>query len=324
MLSFRIGKHETPGQLQQVEIPDPEQGEIQIEIHACALNFADLLMTEGRYQDTPPLPFTPGLECAGIITKLGSDISNFEIGDRVAVFCGQDGLAEYGVFDAAQAVHLPDAVSFDDAAASLIAYGTSLLALQHQARLKAGETLLVTGAAGGVGLTAVEIGKRLGATVIAQARGADKLAVAKAAGADHLIDATDDLRQRVKDLGGADVVYDAVGGDTWTAAFRATNPGGRLIPIGFAGGEVPQIPANHLLVKNLTVIGFYLGGLVKLRPEVGQDTFSTLMTWLAEGQITPHISHRLPLSETARGLELIRTRAATGKVVIQPRAAHPG
>ncbi|WP_417816647.1 NADPH:quinone oxidoreductase family protein [Tritonibacter scottomollicae] len=324
MLSFRIGKQGSCGNLMEIDTPAPGPGQIGLEIHACALNFADLLMVEGRYQDTPPLPFTPGLECAGRVTAVGDDISEFQIGDRVAVFGGQGGLAEFGVFDAARAVPLPASVGYDAAAASLIAYGTSLLALEQQARLQKGETLLVTGAAGGVGLTAVEIGKHLGATVIAQARGAEKLAVAKAAGADHLIDASEDLRLRVKALGGADVVYDAVGGETWKAAFRATNPGGRLLPIGFAGGEVPQIPANHLLVKNLTVIGFYLGGLVNLRPELGRETFDKLMRWLAEGRITPHISHRLPLSETAQGLELIRSRKATGKVIMQPRPETTG
>ncbi|TNJ48629.1 NADPH:quinone oxidoreductase family protein [Phaeobacter sp. B1627] len=322
MLSFRIVNHGSEGKLLEVETPAPGPGEVLLEIHACALNFADLLMVEGRYQDTPPLPFTPGLECAGRIAALGDDISDFQIGDRIAVFGGQGGLADFGIFDAARAIPIPDAVSYDVAAASMIAYGTSLLALQQQARLQPGETLLVTGAAGGVGLTAVEIGKLLGATVVAQARGADKLAIAEAAGADHLIDSSEDLRQRLRDLGGADVVYDAVGGDTWKAAFRATNPGGRLLPIGFAGGEVPQIPANHLLVKNLTVIGFYLGGFVQQRPDVGRATFDLLMRWLEEGRITPHISHRLPLSETAQGLELLRSRKATGKVIMQPRAGR--
>ncbi|WP_283967478.1 NADPH:quinone oxidoreductase family protein [Tritonibacter sp. AK171] len=320
MLSFRIVNHGQSGNLIETPISPLGPDQIAVEIHACALNFADLLMIKGNYQDTPPLPFTPGLECAGRVTAIGAQISEFEIDDRVAVFSGQDGLAEMGVFDASRAVHIPENVSYDAAAASLIAYGTSLLALEHLAKVQPGERLLVTGAAGGVGLTAVEIGKLLGAEVIAQARGPEKLRVAHAAGADHLIDATEDLRQRVKDLGGADVVYDAVGGDIWQAAFRATNPGGRLLPIGFAGGEVPQIPANHLLVKNLTVFGFYLGGLVKLRPELGRQTFERLMLWLAEGRIKPHISHRLPLCETAQGLELIRSRAATGKVIMQPQA----
>lgn len=319
MLSFRIEDFSTKGQVSEQVTPSPAPGEALVEIHACSLNFADLLMLEGRYQDTPTPPFTPGLECAGRVIKVSPDISNFQIGDRVAIFSGKNGLAQYGCFDANRLVPIPDEVPYAEAAASLISYGTSLLALQ-QAQLKPGETLLVTGAAGGVGLTAVEIGKQLGATVIAQARGAEKLAVAKAAGADHLIEASEDLRERVKSLGGADVVYDAVGGDTWKAAFRATNPGGRLLPIGFAGGEVPQIPANHLLVKNLTVIGFYLGGLIQHRPELGRQTFDLLMQWLAEGRIIPHISHRLPLSEVHQGLELLRSRKATGKVVMLPQA----
>ena len=158
----------------------------------------------------------------------------------------------------------------------------------------------------------------MGATVIAQARGEDKLAVAKAAGADHLIDADEDLRERVKSLGGADVVYDAIGGDVFKAAFRATNPEGRLLPIGFAGGDVPQIPANHLLVKNLTVIGFYIGGYLNFRPEIVRNSFDTLFRWHAEGRIKPHISHTLPLKNVAEGMTLLKERKSTGKIVITP------
>jgi NADPH2:quinone reductase len=158
----------------------------------------------------------------------------------------------------------------------------------------------------------------MGAEVVAQARGSDKLAIAKAAGAHHAIDASDDLRQALKDLGGADVVYDTVGGDVFKASFRATNPGGRLLPIGFAGGEVPQIPANHLLVKNLTVIGFYIGGYLKTFPEVIRDSMAELFRWYNEGRLTPHIGATLPLDRAAEGLDLLRTRRATGKVVITP------
>ena len=250
--------------------------------------------------------------------ECGSQVQRVSPGDRVAVFSGQGGLAQEGVFDAARVVAIPDSMSFEDAAALLITYGTSHVALDHCARLQPGETLLVTGAAGGVGLTAVEIGKLMGARVIAHARGAGKLQVAKSAGADHLIDDTADLRAEVKSLGGADVVYDAVGGDVWKAAFRATKPGGRLLPIGFASGEVPQIPANHLLVKNLTVIGFYIGGYLKSHPEVMQRSFATLMEWHSSGRISPHISHVLPLAQVAEGMELLRSRASTGKVVITP------
>lgn len=318
MLAYRIATKGEAPRLCEIDLPHPQVGQVRVAIKACGLNFADLLMQKGTYQDTPPAPFTQGMEVAGVVDAIGPGVAHLKAGDRTAVYAGQGGLAEYGVFDAERAIPLPDAVSFEEAAAIQIAYGTSHLALDHRARLQAGETLLVTGAAGGVGLTAVEIGKLMGATVIAQARGADKLAVAKAAGADHLIDASEDLRTRVKELGGADVVYDAIGGDVFKAAFRATNPEGRLLPIGFAGGDVPQIPANHLLVKNLTVIGFYIGGYLTFRPQIVRDSFETLFRWCAEGRIKPHISHVLPLSETEKGLQLLRDRKATGKVVITP------
>lgn len=318
MLAYRINSFSTPPLLEEIASPTPAAHEVKIRIRACGLNFADLLLQKGTYQDTPALPFTPGLEAAGEVMDCGSAVTNLAPGDRVAVFGGQGGLAQEGVFDAARVVPIPDAMGFEDAAALQIAYGTSHVALDHCARLQPGETLLVTGAAGGVGLTAVEIGKLMGARVIAHARGAGKLEVAQAAGADHLIDAGSDLRSQVQSLGGADVVYDAVGGEVWKAAFRATNPGGRLLPIGFASGEVPQIPANHLLVKNLTVIGFYIGGYMKSHPEVIQRSLSTLMDWYSAGRISPHISHVLPLAQVAEGMELLCNRASTGKVVITP------
>lgn len=234
------------------------------------------------------------------------------------VFCGRDGLADEGVFDATRVLAIPDAMSFEDAAAFPIAYGTGHLALDHRAKLQKGETLFVTGAAGGVGLTAVELGKLMGARVIAHARGADKLAIAKAAGADHLVDDSEDIRSVLKDLGGVDVVYDAVGGDAFTAAFRACKPEGRLLPIGFASGDVPQIPANHLLVKNLTVIGFYIGAYLNFRPDVFRNSLQTLIGWYDDGKLKPHVSHVLPLDQVLDGFELIRSRQATGKVVITP------
>jgi NADPH2:quinone reductase len=273
-------------------------------------------MLNSTYQDTPDRPFTLGMEVSGVVTALGAQVSEFVVGDRVAVFCGHGGLAESGVFDANRAVKIPDQMSFEQAAAFQIAYGTSHVALDHCARLQPGETLLVTGAAGGAGLTAVEIGKQMGARVIAQARGADKLEVARDAGADHLIDADEDLRNVVKSLGGADVVYDVVGGELWKSAFRATNPGGRLLPIGFASGNIPQIPANHLLVKNLTVIGFYIGGFLKSHPEVVRGSLITLLDWFVDGRLKPHISHTLPLARVAEGMALLRDRKSTGKVVI--------
>ncbi|MGI9367830.1 MAG: NADPH:quinone oxidoreductase family protein, partial [Ruegeria sp.] len=281
MLCYRIQNADSAAELCQIDVPEPAAGQIRVAIKACGLNFADLLMQKGTYQDTPPAPFTLGMEIAGIVDKTGPNVPNLKPGDRVAVYCGHGGLAEFGVFDANRAFLLPNSTSFEEAAAIQIAYGTSLIALDHRAKLQPGETLLVTGAAGGVGLTAVEIGNLMGATVIAQARGKEKLAVAKAAGADHLIDASEDLREKVTALGGADVVYDAIGGDVFKAAFRATNPEGRLLPIGFAGGEIPQIPANHLLVKNLTVIGFYIGGCLNFRPEILRNSFELLLSWNA-------------------------------------------
>jgi NADPH2:quinone reductase len=297
--------------------PVPGPGEALVRIAACGLNFADLLMLRGEYQERPPLPFTPGLEVAGTVAALGPGTDGPAPGTRVAVFAGHGGLAEYGVFPADTLTPIPDAMPFAHAAAFQVAYGTSHVALAHRARLQPGETLLVTGAAGGVGLTAVEIGKRMGARVIACARGPDRLAVAAAAGADHLIDSeTADLRAAVKALGGADVVYDPVGGDTFMAALRATNPEGRLIPIGFAGGGVPQIPANLLLVKNLTVIGLYWGAYRSFRPAVLRDSLTTLFGWYAGGGLAPHVSHALPLDRTDDALTLLRDRKSTGKVIV--------
>ncbi|MGP6086536.1 NADPH:quinone oxidoreductase family protein [Antarctobacter jejuensis] len=317
MRAYQVTDHETPPALTEIDVAAPAPGEIRLDIATCGLNFADLLMQKGTYQDTPALPFVLGMEVAGVVESLGEGVEGFAPGDRVAVFGGQGGLAEKGCFSAVRAVKLPDSMSWTDAAAFQIAYGTSHVALDHRARLQPGETLLVLGAAGGVGLTAVEIGKLMGATVVACARGADKLAAAKAAGADHLIDAsTQDIRTEMKALGGADVVYDPVGGEQFTAAFRSCKPEARILPIGFASGEVPQIKANHLLVKNISVLGLYWGGYLDFNPKVLTDSLQQLMTWHAEGRIKPHVSHVLPLVRAAEGMELLRTRKSTGKVVI--------
>ena len=287
MQAYRVSRAGEPPALLDIPAPEPVAGEIALNIAACGLNFADLLMIEGRYQDTPEPPFTLGMEVAGTVTALGPDTAGPAPGTRVAVFGGQGGLAEAGCFPAARAVALPDAMSFADAAAFQIAYGTSHVALEHKARLRPGETLLVLGAAGGVGLTAVEIGKIMGARVIACARGPDKLEVARQAGADHLIDAeTDDIREACRALGGADVVYDPVGGEQFKAAFRACRPEARILVIGFASGEVPQIPANHLLVKNLSVMGLYWGGYLGFRPDVVTESLATLFDWHKAGRIS--------------------------------------
>lgn len=319
MRAFQVLSQGQAAALTDCPTPEPGAGEIRVKIEACGLNFADLLMEEGKYQDTPQAPFVLGMEVAGVVDALGPGVAGPAAGTRVAVFGGQGGLAEYGCFPADRAVPLPDAMSAEDAAAFQIAYGTSHLALDHRARMQPGETLLVLGAAGGVGLTAVEIGKLMGATVIACARGQDKLEIARQTGADHLIDAkTEDIRDRVKALGGADVVYDPVGGEQWQAAFRACNPEARLLPIGFASGDVPQIPANHLLVKNLSVLGVYWGGYLKFRPEAVTGSLRTLLRWYQDGRLKPHVSHVLPLERAREGLELLRSRKSTGKVVITP------
>ena len=317
MLAYHVLAAGSAPKLTQVSLPDPGAEQIRLRIHACALNFADLLMIKGTYQDTPPAPFTLGLEVAGEILSVGRNVTGLVPGDRVAVYSGQGGLAEMGNFDACRAVKLPDHVSYEAAAAFPIAYGTSHLALDHRARMQPGETLLVLGAAGGVGLTAVEIGKLMGATVIACARGAERLAIARAAGADHLIDIeAPDLRDQIIALGRADVVYDPVGGAAFQAAFRACKPEARLLPIGFASGDVPQVPSNHLMVKNLSVLGVNWGGYMRFAPEVLTGSLHTLLGWIAEGRLTPHVSHVLPLDRAGEGLELLRNREATGKVVI--------
>ena len=303
-----------------VKTPVPAPTEVLLEIAACGLNFADLLMAQGKYQDTPDPPFTLGLEVAGTVARVGPGVSQLAQGDRVAVFAGSGGLAEFGCFPADRCIRLPDTMSFEVASAFQVAYGTSHLALHRRARLRAGETLLVLGAAGGVGLAAVEIGKLAGAKVIAAARGPKKLAVAHKAGADHVIDSeTADIRAAVKALGGADVVFDPVGGDQFKAALGACKPEARVIVIGFASGEVPNIPANIILVKNITVIGLYWGGYLRFDAKPLHDGLAELFDWYAQGKLSPHISHTLPLERAAEGLELLRSRKSTGKVVVMPR-----
>jgi NADPH2:quinone reductase len=303
--------------LDEVTPPEAGPGQLRLRVRACGLNFADTLMVAGKYQEKPQLPFSPGLELCGIVEALGAGATGFAPGDRVAAYAGAGGLAEVVAVPAERCVAVPEGMPDEQVAGFLIAYGTSDVALSHRAGLKPGETLLVTGAAGGVGLTAVELGKALGARVIACARGADKLEVARAAGADHLIDASEDLRAAVKALGGADVIYETVGGATFAACLGAARPEARILPIGFAGGEVPQIPANILLVKNLTVHGVYWGAYAGLRPSVLTDSFARLFDLWRAGRIRPHVSHVLPLESANEGLDLLRSRQATGKVVVR-------
>ncbi|WP_071798889.1 NADPH:quinone oxidoreductase family protein [Natronohydrobacter thiooxidans] len=317
MRALVLQEIDSPPRLSEIPAPRPAAGEVLISVAACGLNFADLLMQRGQYQERPPLPLVLGMEISGTVIATGDGVTQFRKGERVAAFTGQGGLAEQVACPASRCVPLPDTMSFTDAAGFLVAYGTSHLALAHRARMQPGETLLVLGAAGGVGLTAVEIGAAMGARVIAVARGAEKLAIARAKGAAICLDSDGiDLRAELKALGGVDVVYDAIGEPLATPALRALRPEGRFLAIGFAGGTVPQFPANILLVKNLTVIGLYWGGYLNFAPDALTGSLAELMGWYAAGRIAPHVSHVLPLERVADGFALLRDRKSTGKVVI--------
>lgn len=305
-----------PPRLADLPRPVPGPGEVLLRVAAAGLNFADLLMAEGKYQDRPGLPFIPGMELAGVVEEAGPGVT-LAPGSRVAAHVRCGAFAEWVVVPADRLLALPDAMPFDHAAGFQIAYGTSHLALAGKAGLRAGETLFVTGAAGGVGLTAVEIGHLMGARVIAQVRGPEKAALARAAGADEVIEGdTPDLKAALRDLGGVDVVYDTVGGPGFEAALRATRPGGRMLAIGFAGGEVPKVPLNQLLVRNVSVIGFWWGGYLSFAPEELTGSLATLLHWYAEGRLSPHVSQVLPFDRLPAGLEAIRSRRATGKIVL--------
>lgn len=317
MRAYQVVSYDKNPELVETNSPTPVNGEILLEISACGLNFGDLLMAKGQYQEKPDLPFTLGMEVAGTIREVGEGVEGFEPGMRVLVGGGSGGLADFGTFPATKAIRIPDSMSFTDAAAFQVAYGTSHVGLDYRARLQPGENLLVLGAAGGVGMTAIEIGKLMGAKVIACARGKEKLEVCKSAGADVLIDSeTDDLREAVKAAGGADVIYDPVGGDQFRAAMRATNPEARILVVGFASGDIPQIPANHLLVKNLNIMGYYWGGYNRFKPEVLTDSMATLIRWYDEGKLKPHVGATLPLEQAGDAYELMRSRKSTGKVVV--------
>jgi NADPH2:quinone reductase len=293
---------------------------VRIRVRAAALNFADSLMIKGTYQVKRTPPFVPGLEAAGEVIETGAGATRFRAGDRVMALTTGGAFAEEAVADERAVFPIPDKMDFAAAAGFPIVYGTSYFALVDRARLKPGEVLVIHGAAGGVGLAAVEIGRRLGATVIAVAGGADKLALAKAHGADHVIDhRTEDVRERIKALTGGrgtDVVFDPVGGSAFEASLRSTAPDGRIVVVGFAGGQIPQIPANILLVKNLTVIGLYWGAYRDIRPEDFARQFDVLFGWWTEGALKPHASHAFPLDEVRAAFAALLSRRSAGKVTL--------
>lgn len=311
-----------PEKLGVEDVPSPalRDGAVRIKVQAAGVNFADLLLIAGQYQEKPAFPFTPGAEAAGEVCEIGSGVIGLEIGDRVMALTGLGAFADEAVVDAQRVLPIPAEMKFSTAAAFPVAYGTSHGALEWRAHLQPGEWLLVTGAAGGVGLTAVEIGKAMGARVIACAGSADKLAIAQQHGADHLIDySKEDIRERVKAITGghgADVIYDPVGGDAFDASLRSIAWGGRIIIIGFAAGRVSQIPANIVLVKNIDVIGFYWGSYQAHKPEMLRGSFTQLFRWFQEGKLRPHVSHSLPLSQASEALRLLQQRRSSGKVIL--------
>ena len=307
--------------LEDVPAPKPGPGEIVFDVKATGVNFADSIMVAGNYQTKPDLPFSPGLEGAGVVTACGEGVTRFEPGDRVMALLAYGGYAEQAVTPEADAFAIPEGMSFESAGAFPVSYLSSDVATRWQARLMAGETMLVLGAAGGVGLTAVEIGKAMGARVIAGASSSEKLEAAKSRGADEAINyATENLKERVMSLTdgkGVDVVYDPVGGDLFDPAFSATGWGGRYLVIGFAGG-LQKIAANRILVKNRAVLGSSLRYFRWYAPEKLAASAAALIDWYKAGQLKPLVTHNLPLDKTVDAIKLLTDRKAHGKIVVTP------
>jgi NADPH2:quinone reductase len=318
--------------------PEPQAGEVLVKVGAAGVSFAAMLGIQGKHQNKPPLPFVPGNEIAGEIVALGDGVDNLRVGQRIATGGSRGGFAEYCVTVAGNAVPIPDSLPYAEATNFPTLYPTAYGALKWKADLQPGEVLLVHGAGGGSGLTGIEVGKAMGATVIASAGGADKLAAAKAVGADHLIDYRgEDLRTRVLELTGgrgADVIYDPVGGSAFDASLRCVAPEGRIIPMGFASGTIPQIPANILLVKNVTVIGFYYGyyngwgtrtqpspmeeASLKRRRAMVMAAQDELLRWFGQGKLKAMVAGRFDLADFVKAFKLIEERTVVGKAVLVP------
>ena len=307
--------------IEDVAAPHPGPGEVLIAVRASAVNYADAIMVAGRYQTRPPLPFSPGLETAGVVTQCGDGVTRFRPGDRVMAMLAHGGLAELALAAELDTVAIPDRRTFEEAGACPIAYISSHVAIRWQGRLEAGETLLVLGAAGGVGLAAVEIGKALGARVIAGASTAERLAVARERGADDVVDyATENLTERVMALTegkGVDVCFDPIGGALFDAALSALGWGGRILVVGFVGGA-QQIPANRLLVKNRAALGCSLRYYRWHAPDKLRQSVDELLRWYEEGKLAPCVTHRLPLERSIEAIRLLTERKAHGKLVIVP------
>jgi NADPH2:quinone reductase len=308
------------------EVPSPRPGprEVVVEVRASALNFPDALLVQGLYQVKPPLPFSPGMELSGIVTEVGEGVRGLKSGDRVIASPGRGGFAQECLVAADRVTPLPEGMDYETGAALLLTYCTSLHALQDCGGLRAGETLVVLGAAGGVGTSAIEIGKAMGARVIAAASSEEKLAFCKKLGADETIDyAAADLRQRILDLtsgNGADVVYDPVGGALTEGALRATAWRGRLLVIGFASGTIPAVKLNLALLKERQILGVYWGDWTAHDPAGQRRNVEKLAAWFAEGKIKPAVSERVPLADAPAAMTRLLQRKVLGKVVVLPGA----
>jgi NADPH2:quinone reductase len=309
--------------LEDVAPPKPGPGQVLIDVKATAINYADAIMVAGKYQTKPPLPFSPGLETAGVVAACGDGVTRFKRGDRVMAILPYGGLAEQAVADEVETFAIPAGMEFDEAGAFPIAYISSHVAIRWQGRLEPGETLLVLGAAGGVGLTAVEIGKAMGARVIAGASTAEKLAVARERGADDVVNyATEKLTERVMALTsdkGADVCFDPIGGDLFDAALSALGWGGRILLVGFVGG-VQKIAANRLLVKHRAALGSSLRYFRWHAPDKLRISVDELLQWYGEGKLRPLVSDRLPLERSVEAIRRLTDRQAHGKLVVRPGA----
>lgn len=303
----------------EIEAPGaPGPGEVAIALKARGVSFVDVLMVAGTYQMKPDLPFIPGQEAAGIITAVGENVTALQVGDRVMTSHGTGAFVEHAVLNQSRVNKIPDNMSFDAAAAFQSNYATAYYALQRGA-LKPGEVLLVHGSAGGVGLAAVQIGKMMGATVIATASSDHKLKIVETMGADHTINYTDGFREKVKaltDQKGADVIYDPVGGDVFDESIRCINRLGRILVIGFTSGRAAMAKTNHLLIKDAAVIGLTMGSFSRHEPEAAKRNFNELMKFVEAGKLVPYISHRLPLTEAAEAMRVIKEREVIGKVIL--------
>ena len=302
-------------------LPEPAPGEVRLRIKAASLNFPDLLLCQGKYQLKLDPPFTPGMDTSGEIDALGEGVVGFDIGDAVVAGMRFGGLSEYVCVPAEGLRKKPSNMSFAEAASYQVAYLTAYVALVRRGNLQAGETLLVHGASGGVGMAAVDIGKLLGATVIATGGRDEKLEQVKAQGADHVINTEGGFREEVKALTqgrGADVIYDPVGGDVFDESVRCINFDGRLLVIGFTSGRIASVPSNMPLIKGFSVVGVRAGEYGRKFPEKGEENLNTIWQWAEEGRTRPYVYGELPLSETLEGFRMLENRQVIGKLVIRP------